>query len=124
MGRFRRGIRRLLLLWQLLTIILFSALLIPLFLAQAGSAFYTWLTLGTMLLYLLLLSFQSRLKGGLRRYVAGLGDRLFLALLFLALSFLLLKLEGGLLFRTSLVVSAVLYAAAIQKVAFLRVIGL
>ncbi len=124
--KLKKGVKGVLLAWQLLIIVLLSALLIPLFLHSAtSSAFYTWWVMLSILAYLILTYIQLRLReGAVKRYLESLATRVFLAVVALAVAFVTVALRADLWSGVFLVVAAVLYAAAFQKIAFLRVIGL
>jgi|GEM_PF-3018697 len=126
MRKLKKGAKGVLLAWQLFVIVLLSALLIPLFLHNAmSSAFYTWWIMLSILVYLFVTYIQLRLKKGLvKRYLEQLGTRIFLAIVGLAAAFVMVALRANPWSGVFLVIAAVLYAAAFQKITFLRVIGL
>ncbi len=109
--------------WQLIVITILSAGLIPLFLAQqARPLFFTLTVMTSILAYLILTTIQLRLRRGLiKRFLESISTRLLLALIALALA----GVTGGVrvVQNVLLVTAAVLYAALLQKVSFLRVIG-
>lgn len=124
--KVKRGVRRLLWIWRAITVILLSALLIPLFLAnKENGTFYTWWVPISILIYLILTYVHLRLgKGFVKEHLEAMATRLLLGLVALAAAFILTMVTQQVAASVFLVMAGLLYAMAIQRVAFLRLIGL
>ncbi len=122
----KRTFKALLVAWHIVIIIIISALLIPLFLKNANSpTFYTWTTLMSILAYLLVTAIHLRMKKGvIKEYLESFCSRLLLAVIAIVVAFLASMYSTVLFSQVMLVTAAVLYATALQKFFFLRVIGL
>lgn len=122
----KKGFKAALAIWHLVVVTILSLAFIPLFLTQGRKGvFYTWWILPSIFAYLILTIIQLRLKKGMiKEYLENLATRLFIASIGLAIAFIFVGLQWPVWSNVSLVIAAVLYAAAIQKIFFLRVIGL
>jgi hypothetical protein len=112
--------------WQVITLVLLSAVFVPVFLRQGTDHnFYALLVPGSILIYLVVTFIHLKLKPGfVKWYLESTATRLFLGLVSLAAAFLFLGVGLQLWGRVLLAASAVLYASFLQQVGFLRVIGL
>jgi len=121
--RTKERIKAVMVVWQLIVITILSAGLIPLFLAQrARPLFFTLTVMTSILAYLILTTIQLRLRRGiLKRFLESVSTRLLLALIALALAGVTGGLLRGVVQSVLLVTAAVLYAALLQKVSFVRV---
>lgn len=124
--RLKKGAKRLLFVWRAIVAIILSSILIPLFVSQGASrSFYTWAILPSLLGYLIITYIHLRLKkGAVKEYLERSATRLLLAMSSLALAFIMGALGIHLWTATLLVMSAVLYALFLQRLSFLRVIGI
>jgi len=124
--KMKKGAKRVLFVWRALVIVLLSAALIPLFLALGDdAAFYSWIIIPSVAVYLVLTIIHLRFKGGfVKEYLESTATRLFLGLTAVALAFIFLSLGNGPWAAALLVAGAVLYAMFLSRISFLRVIGL
>ncbi len=112
--------------WRAVVITLLSLILIPLFLkgVQQG-AFYNYVIIPSIIVYLLLTYIHLKLKPGVvKRYLETTSTRLFWGIVTLAATFVLDGLTLHLAAHVCAVASAVCYAFVLQRITFLRFIGL
>jgi|GEM_PF-6660699 len=113
--------------WEIIVVIILSAILIPLFVKNSEDGhFYTIIIVGSMLVYALLFMIKGRIKkqGFIRDYLESTSLRLLLAMSALTAAFLLLILDQAFWSLALVVLAAIAYAFFVQRVGFLRMVGL
>ncbi len=125
-GHVKKGFKTAYAVWQAIAITLIALALIPLFLLNlANGAFYTWMIIVSIAVYVVVILIMGYLKEGIvRRYLETTSFRLFLGMVVLAAAFLLDRLGLVAAAQAALVAAAVLYAFFLQRISFLRLIGL
>jgi len=112
--------------WCAVVITLLSLILIPLFLkgVQTGT-FYNYVIIPSIIVYFILTYIQLKLKPGLiKGYLEGTANRLFWGIVTLAATYILSGLYLHTLAAAMAVAAAVCYAFFLQRISFLRLIGL
>ncbi len=112
--------------WQAIVVTVIAIVLIPVFLANAENGnFYSWVITASLLTYVVVLLIMGKLKRGIvREYLEKTSFRLFLGMVVLTAAFLLHGLGQATLTQAALAAAAVLYAFFLQRITFLRLIGL
>ncbi len=122
----KRHVKRIYGIWQAIVLLGISIVLIPVFLNQGlEHSIYSWLVPVSILLYLIITLIHFKLKPGfVKRYLETTATQLLLGTVALAAAFIFRALGIFLWAEVLLCVAAVLYAAFLQQISFLKVIGL
>ncbi len=123
--KLKHHTKRLFLLWRLVTVIIISSALIPLFLANKGAqTFYLGTVSASLIGFLLLSIVQLGLKKGVvRRYFERTSLKLLFGFVLLTAAFLAFqRFQDERVGRALLIASAIAYALFLQKISFFKVI--
>lgn len=123
--RIKKSLNGIWMAWKIIVIVILSAILIPLAITyEMNQEIMLWIVAGSLLGYILLAWTARKVRGKIGKYLLGTGNRLLLAGLMLGISVTLFRFEINSWGRTSIIASAVLFAFFLQRISFLRVIGL
>lgn len=111
--------------WKLLVIIILCIILIPLAITQEhNTMLQLWIIAASLLVYIVLTTVSKKIRGKIGKYLLNTAHRLLLGAIALSATVVLFRYELESWGRISIIASAILYAFFVQRISFLRVIGL
>lgn len=119
--KVKQGAKRALFLWKIVTVVLLSSILIPLFIAQGDSfSFVAWTVALSIVLYVVLAAAARKAKGKIRTYLKAAHEYLIIAAAIMTTGYILKIFENPIA-NATFTAAAILYAVSLQKINIFRV---